>query len=711
MKTLAIFGQIDGLGGGADYPCAGRFQIPRELQGRLSPVLHDDAVGALDVNDLQHILQRQWLEVEPIGGVVVGGHGLRIAVDHDGLVAELAHRQRRLHAAVVELDTLADAIRPAAEDQYLVPLRRLRLALLLIGGVHVGGGRFEFGGAGIDALENRAHAERVTMPAHVAFADTEQPRQALIGEAPALEPQQLVAIELAQAAAIEGLLLAHQLLDLGDEPRVDARVLVDLGHVHPQAQTIGEVAKPLRAGIAQLRHDLRARDVCAVAETIAIPGENDFIQTREIVFKAAQRFLQRFLEGTADGHGFTNGFHLRAQARLGLGEFFKIEPRHLGHDVVDGWLERCRRRAAGDLVVQLVEGVADRELGGHPRDGKAGRLGSQGRGARHPRVHLDDDHVPIRRVDGELHVGAAGVDADLAQYRDGSVAQQLVFLVGEGLRRRHGDGVARVHAHGVEVLDCTDDDAVVLAVAHHLHLEFLPAQHRFFQQHLVGRGRVQAPFAHLDELLAVVGDAAAAAAEGEGRPHDGGKSDVGLGRARRLEIVHQHRPRHVETDACHRFTELLAVLGLVYGFARRTDHLHAEGRQHALPIQIQGAIQCGLTAHGRQQGLRALFLDDLRQCPPPERLDIGGVRHLRVGHDGRWIGVRQHHTVPLFPQRLAGLRTGIVELAGLTDDNRPSTDDEHAFDVGALGHVYLSTKKGGTKKGTDLFFLRSTMFI
>ena len=37
----------------------------------------------LGAQDLQHVLGRQRLEIEPVRGVVVGRHGLRIAVDHD----------------------------------------------------------------------------------------------------------------------------------------------------------------------------------------------------------------------------------------------------------------------------------------------------------------------------------------------------------------------------------------------------------------------------------------------------------------------------------------------------------------------------------------------------------------------------------------------------------------------------------------------------
>jgi hypothetical protein len=72
---------------------------------------------AFGVVDLQHVLQRQRLEVEPIGGVVVGRDRLGVAVDHDGLVARLAQRHGGVHAGVVELDALADAVRARSQDQ------------------------------------------------------------------------------------------------------------------------------------------------------------------------------------------------------------------------------------------------------------------------------------------------------------------------------------------------------------------------------------------------------------------------------------------------------------------------------------------------------------------------------------------------------------------------------------------------------------------
>ena len=82
--------------------------------------------------------------------------------------------------------------------------------------------------------------------------------------------------------------------------------------------------------------------------------------------------------------------HRSGQRRIGARELLESEPRHLGDHIVDGGLEagRCRPR---DVVLDLVERIAERELRGYLGDREAYGLRRQRGGTRYAWVHLDDD--------------------------------------------------------------------------------------------------------------------------------------------------------------------------------------------------------------------------------------------------------------------------------------------------------------------------------
>src|SRR5207248_11797565 len=146
---------------------------------------------------------------------------------------------------------------------------------------------------------------------------------------------------------------------------------------------------------------------------------------------------------------------VRARERL------EREARELDDDVVEGRLEAGRRRPR-QIVGDLVERVADSQLRRDLRDRIAGRLrGERGR-AGDARVHLDHAQLAGVTLARELNVRPAALDADGADNGDRGVAQLLVRVVGQGHLRGDGDGVARVDAHRVDVLDRADDDDVVL---------------------------------------------------------------------------------------------------------------------------------------------------------------------------------------------------------------------------------------------------------
>ena len=115
-EAAAVLGEVDRVDRGAEQPGAGLLDRARQLERRLAAELDDHALGALDLEHGEDVLGGQRLEVEAVGGVVVGRDRLRVAVDHHRVATGLAHGHRRVHAAVVELDPLADPVRPRAED-------------------------------------------------------------------------------------------------------------------------------------------------------------------------------------------------------------------------------------------------------------------------------------------------------------------------------------------------------------------------------------------------------------------------------------------------------------------------------------------------------------------------------------------------------------------------------------------------------------------
>ena len=193
--------------------------------------------------------------------------------------------------------------------------------------------------------------------------------------------------ERALALAAHARLLGDQVGDLRQEPGIDRRQLGDALDVPAGAERIGHVQQPVGARRAQLV------DRAAVSRFLGQRQRQHRIQAVEPGLQAAQRLLQRLLEGAADRHHLADRLHLRGQAIVGGRELLEGEARDLGDHVVDGRLERRRRRAAVMSFLQLIERVADRQLGGDLGDRKAGRLRGQRRGARHARVHLDHEHA------------------------------------------------------------------------------------------------------------------------------------------------------------------------------------------------------------------------------------------------------------------------------------------------------------------------------
>ncbi len=301
-------------GRGAPDRHAGRFESFGELERRLAAELDDHAVRLLALVDRQHVLERERLEVEPVGGVVVGRDGLGVAVDHDRLDAELAQREGGVDAAVVELDSLADPVGSGAEDHDLAARGRLGLVLAAEGRVEVGRLRLELGGAGVDPLEHAADAELAPARRHLLGRRGEQRSEAGVAQAVLLGAAQQPRRHRTEVPAGELDLELDQRRHLAQEPGVDVGQRAELLHRPALAQGREDREQPLPVGHGQplpephrVAHALLAR------------------RDRTVELERGEPLHQGLAEGGADRHHLADRLHRVPSVPVDPGNFSKAQ--------------------------------------------------------------------------------------------------------------------------------------------------------------------------------------------------------------------------------------------------------------------------------------------------------------------------------------------------------------------------------------------------
>jgi len=679
-EPVAVLRQVNHVGGGAENPDAGGGQVIGQVQGRLAAKLDDDPFRLLLFVNGKHVLQGQRLEVELVRGVIVRGYRFRVAVDHDRLVARVPQGKGGMHAAVIKLDALPDAVGPAAQHHDLLAARSRHAVGAVIGRVVVRG---FFDAADRQGVPGFRHPELPPLLAQARLVHPQQPGQVAVGEAVLFGlDQERVGREFALVRQ-QLFLQVHQFLHLLDEPRLEVRLAVQLVHRRALAQRFVHDPLPLAARLVEQQQEFGERFLVVIArEAQAIPP----------ILQRADRLLKGLLVGLANAHHLAHRAHLRPQLVLRAFELLERPPCEFHHHVIARGGVFLQRAVApvGDFVQREAGG----QLGRDQRNGQARGLGRQRRRPRRARIDLDDHHAPGPGIVRELDVGAP----DHANRLDDPVGQLLQPGLQPGINRqhrRHAIGIPRMHAHRIHVLDEAGRDHLIFGVAHHLQLQLLPAHHGFLHQDLPDDAGIQPAAGHQTQLLHVIDMAAAGAAHGVGRAND---QRVAQLRRHPLRLLHAERrraPRHFDPQLLHRLLEDDAILALLDRVGFHADHAHAILGQHARFGELGRKIQPRLPSQVGQQGVRPLLFDDLRQRRHGERLDIRRVRHARIRHNGRGIGVHQHDLKTQAAQGFARLGAGIIKFARLADHDRAGANDKHFPDVGSSRHKGRSVQRNG----------------
>ena len=404
--SLAIIDS--GIDRRSENSATGLLKSARNVERRLTAELNDDAHRFFGLVYLENVLDGHGLEVELVRRVVVGRNGFGVAVDDNRLVAHLAHGHRRVAAAVVELYSLADAVRAAAENHHLLRVgRHLRLAERGVARLRVVVGRVVVSLV-LDAGDRNRKpalfaAERTALRTDVFFGHAEKLGDVFVAEAVFLRLDEQAVGEsrslfpVPRSPVLENLLfLLHEFAHLVHEVALHASALEYLLVRRALPQGLVHLEVPLGVRHRQKTQKLVERKFVEVLREA---------EPRPAALQRAYRLLECLLVGFADGHHLADGLHLRAELVLHRAELLESPARELENHVVAVGRVLLERSVApvGNLVHRHARG----ELGRNERDRETRRLRRERRRARRSRIDFDDDDAPRLRVVGELHVRAA----------------------------------------------------------------------------------------------------------------------------------------------------------------------------------------------------------------------------------------------------------------------------------------------------------------
>src|SRR6185369_5781871 len=282
--------------------------------------------------------------------------------------------------------------------------------------------------------------------------------------------------------------------------------------------------------------------------------------------------LQRLFKGPSNRHHFAHRFHLRRQGGIGSSKLLEGKTRDLHHHIIDRGFKGGFRHT-GNVVGDFIQRVTHGKLRGNLGDGKSSRFRSKRGAPRYTRVHFDDDHVAVLRIQAELDIRSAGIDADLTHDPNGGIPHALVLFVRERHGRRYRDAVTRVHSHRVQIFNRTHNHHIVFEIPHHLKFIFFPPDQGFFDQELTDWTHRQAPIDNLLKLFPVVRDVSAGPAHGKRWTNDRRKSDLFENLDGAFTAMCRAAGRHSQPNPLHGMFERFAILGLINRLSRRTDQL------------------------------------------------------------------------------------------------------------------------------------------
>ena len=382
-----------------------------------------------------------------------------------------------------------------------------------------------------------------------------------------------------------------------------------------------------------------------------LEGDEDVAFARDLV-AGSQLALEVGEAAVAiDAHDFAGGLHFRRKRDVHTRELDERE---------DGFLDAHVRHVDFFGEADLFEGFAEHAAARVAGERNADGLGNERHGARCTRVHFD--HVEFAILDGELHVHETANVEFLREFL-GVGANLVLDFLGEGHRRDNARGVAGVDACGFHVFHDGADNGV-LAVADAVHIEFGCVFEEAVDENRLAFANGGGFFHELAEVLFLIDNHHAAAAENEARAHENGVADLFDDGEGFFHVVGDAAFGLLDADLVNELLEEVAVFGEVDVFGARADDVRTG------LLEAHGEVQRSLATELHDDAGAVFAFVNAHHVFERERFEVELVGGVVVG--GNRFGVTVHHDdfVAFAAQRKGGVAAAVVEFDTLTDSVR-----------------------------------------
>ena len=212
------------------------------------------------------------------------------------------------------------------------------------------------------------------------------------------------------------LLVVYDVLQLAQEPGINLGQLEDTVDGISLFQSLGNSKDTQVGGVRQFIIQVLEFHVFITHEAV------------HSLTNHTQTFLNDFFERATDGHNFTHGLHAGADFAADTYELRQVPTRNLANQVIQLRSGICR--VGSSHLANLVERIAQSNLGSHECQRITGSLGSQCGRTGETCVHLDDTIVVCLGVERILDVTFTH-DAQVADTFGGEFLQHFHLLVGQ----------------------------------------------------------------------------------------------------------------------------------------------------------------------------------------------------------------------------------------------------------------------------------------